>query len=131
MTEDYRRPDTSRVTNDERTWLVDWTQPIEWHDGTPAEVYGTPWSGQIHVLLDPTRLPQGFKASALRRIAYPNDDDSVAARMRGTKAAFPSYMICTNVLAAYGTPADGSCNCHIVNVSERLAYEAMEAMAIF
>jgi len=97
------------ITNDQSTWLVDWTQPIEWHDGTPAEVYGDAWSGQIHVLLDPENLPEGFKASGLRRVADVR---------RGT-------MICTNVIAAYGTPADGSCKCRIINVSDRLARETM------
>lgn len=99
-------------TNDHSTWWVDWTQPIEWDDGTPAERHGTGHFGQEYVLLDPENLPTGFNAGGLRRIST-----------HGVGKA--PTVICTNVMAAKGSPMHPM-DCYIVNTSERLAQTRLE-----
>lgn len=100
-------------TNDKDTWWVDWSKPICWNDGTPAEIYGDVWSGQAHVLLNPEILPLGFKAGGLRHIATKPPGDP------WEKA------ICTNVMACKGTTMYPM-ECYVMNVEDFHAQAAME-----
>ena len=107
---------TDGVTNDPATWLVDWTKPIEWDDGTPAINHALPWHGQVTVDVDPLNLPAGVLKSAVRAYLIRHAHD-------GKGAVYGTHI---NIIAAYGSCAHGGCTAKIVNSHHRTEREAME-----
>ena len=50
---------------------IDWSQPIEWHDGTPTEVaFQTGYWGTVGVIVDPGNMPEGVRFNGHPRKTY-------------------------------------------------------------